>query len=342
MRIGLLGPISWRVPPRDYGGWEQVTANLADGLVARGHEVTLFASGDSGTAARRSAVVRRALSEDRSLAVHAREWEALHAAAAFECADAFDVLHNHAGAFPVTLSRLVRTPVVTTLHGSGAEEGSRHIYRRYREQPFVSITDAERHLCPELNYVATVYNGIDVASFPFGEEPGDHLVCIGRMSPDKGIHLAIAAAAAAGMRLVLAGIVPDGDRDYFDAQVLPHLRTGAVEFVGPVTHAEKGPLLAGAVAFLHLVTYEEAFGLTMTESMACGTPVVATRRGSVPEVVADGRTGFVVDSVREAAAAIARTADLDRRACRRHVARSFDAGQMTRGYETVYEQVVGS
>lgn len=340
MRIGLLGPISWRVPPRTYGGWEQVTANLADGLAGRSHEVTLFASGDSSTAARLSSVVPRPLSEDAALAAHAREWEALHAAAAFERAGDFDILHNHAGVFPVTLSRLVPTPVVTTLHGSGAEEGSRHVYLAYGEQPYVSITDAERRLCPDLNYVATVYNGIDVEAFPFGDRPGDHLVCIGRMSPDKGIHLAIGAAAAAGRRLLLAGIVPDGDRDYFEAEVRPHLRPGRVEFLGPVTHAEKGPLLAGAAALLHLVTYEEAFGLTMAEAMACGTPVIATRRGSVPELVVDGATGFVVGSVAGAAAAIAALPSIDRAACRRHVADSFATDRMTLGYEAVYERVL--
>lgn len=340
MRIGLLGPISWRVPPRTYGGWEQVTANLADGLVDRGHDVTLFASGDSLTRARLRSAVDRPLSEDPALARHAREYESLNTALAFEHADDLDVLHNHTGCFPLPLARLTGTPVLTTLHGSAAEEGSRLIYRRYAEQPYVSITDAERLLCPDLNYVGTVFNGIDVESFPFGGQPGDHLVCIGRMSPDKGIHLAVETAERAGRRLILAGIVADGDRDYFDAQIRPHLREGAVEFIGPVTHQEKGPLMASAAASLHLVTYHEAFGLTMTEALACGTPVIGTRRGSVPEIVRHAVTGFVIDDVEGAVLALERLGELDRAACRAHVREHFAVDAMVRGYERCYQTVM--
>ena len=341
MRVGILGPISWRVPPRTYGGWEQVAGNLADGLAERGHDVTLFATGDSSTGARLRSVVPRPLSEDAELARHSREYETLHVAAAFARAGEFDVLHNHAGCFAVPFGAAVATPMLTTLHGSAAEEGSRIVYRQHRDRPYVSITDAERQLCPDLRYVATVFNGIAVDDFPFGAGPGGYLVCIGRMSPDKGIHLAIEAAAAAGMPLVLAGIVPDGDAAYFDAQVRPHLAPGRVDFVGPVTHAEKGPLLAGAAGFLHLVQYHEAFGLTMTEAMACGTPVVGTRRGSVPEVVRGGETGFVVDDVASAVAAIGRLGEIDRAACRRHVAERFSSAQMVTGYEHCYNSILG-
>lgn len=340
MRIGLLGPISWRVPPRTYGGWEQVTANLADGLVDAGHDVTLFASGDSRTRARLQSVIDRPLSEEPALARHAREFEALHTGLAFERADDFDVLHNNTGCFPLPYTRLTRTPVLTTLHGSAAEEGSRLIYRRYAEQPYVSISDAERLLCPDLNYVGTVHNGIDVEGFPFGEQPGEHLVCIGRMSPDKGIHLAIETAKRAGRRLILAGIVAVGDTDYFEARIRPHLRDGAAEFIGPVTHAEKGPLLASAAASLHLVTYHEAFGLTMTEALACGTPVIGTRRGSVPEIVRHGVTGFVVDDVDGAVDALARLGELDRAACRAQAREHFAVSGMVRGYERCYQAVM--
>ncbi|MGH8908641.1 MAG: glycosyltransferase family 4 protein [Egibacteraceae bacterium] len=336
MRIGVLGPIAWRIPPRAYGGWEQVAGNLADGLVARGHDVTLFATADSLTTARLSSVVDRPLSEDPGLGRHAREHEAMHVASALARAAEFDVLHNHAGCFPVCAAPLVATPVLTTLHGSAAEEGSRLIYRRHRDLPYVSITDAERRLCPELSYVATVHNGIAVDRFPFCDRAGGYLLCIGRMSPDKGIHLAIPAAARAGMLLVLAGIVPEENAAYFDARIRPHLADGAVEFIGPVTHAEKGPLMAGAAASLHLVTYEEAFGLTITESLACGTPVIATRRGSIPELLRHGATGFIVDDVEEVAGLVARLGEIDRRACRIEAETRFDVARMVAGYERCY------
>jgi glycosyltransferase involved in cell wall biosynthesis len=341
VRIGILGPIAWRIPPRTYGGWEQVTGNLADGLVARGHDVTLFATADSITTARLSSVVAQPLAENRDLGKLAREYEALHIASALARASEFDVVHNHAGCFAACAASLVATPVITTLHGSAAEEGSRLIYRRHRNLPYVSITDAERRLCPELHYIATVYNGIAVDRFPFRDRAGSYLLCIGRMSPDKGIHLAIRAAAQAGMPLVLAGIVPEENAAYFDAQIRPHLAGGAVEFLGPVTHAEKAPLMAGAAASLHLVTYEEAFGLTITESLACGTPVIATRRGSIPELLRHGETGFIVDHVDEVAGLVARLGEIDRHACRIDAEARFAVARMVAGYERCYGALLG-
>jgi len=338
VRIALLGPVSWRVPPQHYGGWELVTANLADGLVRDGHEVTVFASLDSRTTARHDGVVPRALSEDPELAANGRAWETLHLAHAFAQARAgrFDVLHNHAGSYAVPWGPLAGVPFLTTLHGSAAEPDSRLLYGHHRHLPYVSITDAERALAPELDYVGTVFNGIDVGAFPVGERPGDDLVCVGRMSPDKGIHLAIDVAERTGRRLVLAGIVPPENTDYFDAMVRPRLAPGRVDFIGPVTHAEKGPLLAGAAAFLHLVTYHEAFGLTMAEALACGTPVIGTRRGSVPELVVDGITGAVVDDVEGAVAAVERLGALDRARCREDAERRFSVSGMCRKYVRVY------
>lgn len=344
MRIALLGPVSWRVPPQHYGGWELVTANLADGLVRAGHEVTVFATLDSRTSAAHDGVVPRALSEDPALAAHGRAWETLHLAHAFDQARSgrFDVLHNHAGSYAVPWGPLAGIPFVTTLHGSGAERDSRILYGHHGDLPYVSITDAERVLVPDLNYVATVFNGIDVDALPYGDRPGDDLVCIGRMSPDKGIGQAIDVAERTGRRLVLAGIVPTENTDYFDTVVRPRLRPGRVEFIGPVGHAEKGPLLAGAFAFLHLVTYHEAFGLTMAESLACGTPVIGTRRGSVPEVVVDGVTGAVVDDLDAAVAAVERVEGLDRAECRRDAQERFSVTGMTRGYVQVYSALKGA
>ncbi|MGB3619181.1 MAG: glycosyltransferase family 4 protein [Catalinimonas sp.] len=343
MKIGILAPIAWRTPPEHYGGWELVASGVSEGLVARGHDVRLFATADSLTAAHLEAVCPHPLTRpDHGL--DSRVMETLHVAHAYERAQALglDILHNHAGAFGVPPAALVDFPVVTTLHGSAAEAGSRRIYGRYPTHPYVSISDAERRLAPNLHYVATVYNGIAVERFPFAERPGDYLLCIGRMSPDKGIHVAIAAARRAGVPLVLAGIVPVENQAYFEREVAPHLGAG-VEFVGPVGHQEKGRLLAGARAFLHLVTYEEAFGLTMAESMACGTPVIATRRGSVPELIEEGRTGFIVpaegDPTAAAVASINKTHMLDRTACRQHATR-FDVSRMVEGYERVYRQLL--
>jgi len=277
MRIGILGPISWRVPPRHYGGWELVTHNLVEGLVARGHEVTLFATADSQTSGRLVSLCPRPLSEDPALP--SRVYESLHTALAFEYASEFDLIHNHMGCHPVCYSRLIPVPMVTTLHGSAAEDGSRLIYSRYRDSHYVSITNAERRLAPELNYLDTVYNGIEVQAFDFSPHRGDYLLVLGRMSPDKGIHAAIAVAQRSGMRLVLSGIVPRENEEYFETQVKPHLKEGVIDFIGPADHALKNRLLQGAYAFLHLITYQEAFGLTMVESMACGTPVIAVPSG---------------------------------------------------------------
>ena len=349
MNIGILAPIAWRTPPEHYGGWERVASQLTEGLVRRGHTVTLFATADSQTAAQLESVCPHPLTQSGST-LDSRVYETLHVAHAYERATALklDILHNHAGCFGVPPARTAPCPVVTTLHGSAAEVGSRTIYEHYAEQPYVSISDAERRLAPALNYIDTVYNGIDTRSFASAAERGDYLIVVGRMSPDKGIHLAIQVAQRSGRRLVLAGIVPTENQAYFEKAIVPHLRDGQVEFVGPVDHAQKNRWLSRAYASLHLVTYEEAFGLTMTESMACGTPVVAVRRGSVPELIADGRTGFIVPADEEEAivqasvAALDRMDTLDRVYIRDCTQRRFDTEAMVTGYERVYEKVMSS
>jgi glycosyltransferase involved in cell wall biosynthesis len=341
MRIGILGPISWRVPPENYGGWELVVHHLTEGLVRRGHEVTLFATADSQTSARLSSVVPRPLSLDPELAQHSRAYESLHMAHAFAGAASFDILHNNLGSYPVAFTQLCPVPMATTLHGSGAEGDSKVIYRRFPSGPYVSISNAERLLVPELEYAATVYNGIDVSQFTFSNKVGEYLLIVGRMSPDKGIHVAIEVARRAGVPLILAGIVPPENEQYFDEQIAPRLDAD-IRFIGPVNHEQKAKLYAGARAFLHLVTYEEAFGLTMVEAMACGCPVIAFRRGSVPEIVVDTETGFIVDSIDAAAAAVANVGRLDRFACRERAASRFSVQRMVDGYESVYRNVLES
>jgi len=337
LRIGVLGPIAWRVPPRHYGGWESVAHLLAEGLARRGHDTTLFATADSITSAKLSSVASRPLEEDRSLP--SRVYETLHTAAAFEQAHNLDVLHNNAGVFATALSRLVETPVLTTLHGSAAEADSRLVYSRYREQPYVSITDAERALAPELNYVATVYNGIEVPAEPPDGDHDDYLLVVGRLSPDKGVHHAVELAQLTGRRLVIAGIVPDANREYYETRIVPHVDGRRIEYIGPCDAEQRDELMRRAYAYLHLITYAEAFGLTIVEAMAVGAPVIVFPLGSARELVRDGETGFIVGSVQEAAEALERIPSLDRRRCWSWTKEQFSADSMVEGYIRVYERL---
>ena len=330
----MLAPISWRVPPRHYGPWELVVSLLTEGLVERGVDVTLFATADSVTSARLDAVCPRPLMEDPTL--DAKVWEALHLANAFEHAGALDLVHNHYDFLPLTYSRLISTPLVTTIHGFSSDR-IRTAYRRYDDRvAYVSISDADRD--PDLNYAATVYHGIDLSDFTFRDGPGRRLVFLGRIHPDKGVADAIAVAEAVGLPLVIAGIVHD--REYFDREIAPHLDGEAVRYVGPIDPRDRDGLLGSAVALLHLVEFPEPFGLSMIEAMACGTPVIARRRGSVPEVIDEGVTGFVVDDVAGAIAAVDRARSLDRRGVRTRAAERFSRDRMVDDYLRVYERVL--
>ena len=334
MRVGMLAPISWRVPPRRYGPWELVVSLLTEGLVERGVDVTLFATADSVTSARLDAVCPRPLMEDPSL--DAKVWEALHLANAFEHAGALDLVHNHYDFLPLTYSRLISTPLVTTIHGFSSDR-IRTVYRRYDDRvAYVSISDADRD--PDLSYAATVYHGIDLSDFTFRDGPGRRLVFLGRIHPDKGVADAIAVAEAVGLPLVIAGIVHD--REYFDREIAPRLDGEAVRYVGPIGPRDRDTLLGSAVALLHLVEFPEPFGLSMIEAMACGTPVIARRRGSVPEVIDEGVTGFVVDDVAGAIAAVDRARSLDRRGVRTRAAERFSRDRMVDDYLRVYERVL--
>ena len=330
----MLAPISWRVPPRHYGPWELVVSLLTEGLVERGVDVTLFATADSVTSARLDAVCPRPLMEDPTL--DAKVWEALHLANAFEHAGALDLVHNHYDFLPLTYSRLISTPLVTTIHGFSSDR-IRTVYRRYDDRvAYVSISDADRD--PDLSYAATVYHGIDLSDFTFRDGPGRRLVFLGRIHPDKGVADAIAVADAVGLPLVIAGIVHD--REYFDREIAPRLDGEAVRYVGPIGPRDRDTLLGSAVALLHLVEFPEPFGLSMIEAMACGTPVIARRRGSVPEVIDEGVTGFVVDDVAGAIAAVDRARSLDRRGVRTRAAERFSRDRMVDDYLRVYERVL--
>ena len=329
----MLGPISWRTPPRQYGAWESVVSNLTDGLVSRGYDVTLFATADSITEAPLEAIAPRPYSDDETL--DPKVWEFLHISNALEQAADFDLIHNHYDFMPLTYSRLVQTPILTTIHGFSLDQ-FRLVYRKYREAHFVSISYADRD--PYLSYVSTVYNGIRLEDFTFNPTPGEYLVFVGRIHPDKGVHLAIEVAKRTDTRLIIAGIIQD--QQYFDAEIEPHLNR-RIEFVGPVGPAERNPLLRQALASLHLTTIPERFGLAMAESMATGTPVIGIDLGSVREVVEDGVTGFVVADLEGAVRAVGHVSSLDRYACRRRVEERFSVAAMVDGYISAYHAILG-
>ena len=328
LRIGVIASIAHRTPPRGYGPWEQVASTLAEGLVRLGHEVTLFATADSLTRARLHAEAPRGYEEDDTL--DAKVYEELHNGAAFARAGDFDVLSNQFDFMPLTYSRLVDTPVVTTIHGFSSERIV-PVYRAYDDiAHYVAISD--------VTYAATIHHGIDPAQFTFVPDAGSHLLFLGRIHPDKGTHLALEVARRTGLPLVIAGIVQD--RRYFAELVEPHLADPGVSYVGPVGPAERDRLLGGALALLHLIDFAEPFGLSVVESLAAGTPVIATRRGSMPELVLDGVTGFLVEDTDGAVGAVARVASLSRRDCRADVEARFTATRMVADYEALFTRVV--
>jgi len=330
----MLAPIAWRTPPRHYGPWERVVSLLTEGLVARGVEVTLFATADSETRARLHAVSPTGYEEDRTL--DAKVWEGLHIAAAFERAGEFDLIHNHFDFLPLTYSGLVNTPVITTIHGFSSPR-ILPVFRRYNGRvAYVAISNADRS--PELDYAATVYHGIDIERFTFREGPSDTLLYFGRIHPDKGTRDAIEIAERAGKRLIIAG--PVQDAAYFHAEVEPAVDGDRVRYVGSVGPEQRDRLLGGALALLHPIHFEEPFGLSVVEAMACGTPVIAFPRGSMPELIRDGEHGFLVHTIDEAAAAVGRVGSLDRGASRRRVEERFTVQRMVDDYLQVYADVL--
>jgi glycosyltransferase involved in cell wall biosynthesis len=332
MRIAMVAPVAWRTPPRHYGPWEQVTSVLTEGLVAAGVDVTMFATLDSATTGTLDGVCPHGYAEDPSM--DGRVWEALHVSHALARSAEFDLVHNQMDWLALAFGEHSRVPMVTTVHGFSGP-GILPAYQRSRSA-FVAISDSDRSA--DLDYVATVYHGVDVEGLPFRSDPGEDLVVFGRVHPDKGTAEAIAIARAAGRRLVIWGIVQD--EHYFREQVRPQIDGDRVVFLGSVGPDRRAEVLGAAAVLLHPIAFAEPFGLSVVEAMACGTPVVAFRRGSMPEVIDEGVTGYLAHDVDSAVAAVSAAAQLDRARVAARARERFSASRMVSDYLRVYERLL--
>jgi glycosyltransferase involved in cell wall biosynthesis len=332
----MVAPIAESVPPVLYGGTERVVSVLTEELVRRGHDVTLFASGDSQTAATLVPCSRIGLRLDPDVRDYVA-YTLIELSEVYGRAAQFDLIHNHVDYLAFPFARLTGAATITTTHGRLDLTEVQRLYRVFPEVPLISISDDQRTHLPEANWAATIPNGIDLSGFHYRPERGDYLVFLGRISPEKRPDRAIEIARDAGMKLIIAAKIDPVDRQYFEHAIEPLIRHNPnVEFIGEVDERGKDELLGGAYAYLFPIDWPEPFGLTMVESMATGTPVIAYRAGSVPEVVVDGVTGFVCDTVTAMVQAVERVPGLNRADCRRHVERHFSATTMADRYEQVY------
>ncbi len=330
----MLSPIAWRTPPRHYGPWERVVSLLTEGLIAAGVEVTLFATGDSLTRGNLHTVCPSGYEEDKSVDPHV--WSVLHMSEVFEQAEKFDIIHNHFDFTPLTYSRLIETPLLTTIHGFSSPR-ILPVYQKYDSTSFyVSISDADR--APELDYIATIHHGIDLENFTFNPQPEDYLLYFGRVHPDKGTREAIDIAKQCDRRLIIAGIIQD--ESYFREVIQPKIDDSQIRYIGSVGPDQRDLLLGNALALLHPINFAEPFGLSVVESIACGTPVIAFNKGSMSEIIQHGKTGFLVSTVEEAMDAVDSIPEIDRRACREDAERRFTVGRMVDQYIQVYEQIL--
>lgn len=330
----MLAPIAWRTPPKDYGPWELVASNLTEGLVKKGYDVTLFATKDSITKAKHHAICHKGYEEDKT--INPEVWKLLHISEVFEKADQFDIIHNHFDYPPLTYSKLIKTPVLTTIHGFSSPD-IYPVYEKYNNHThYVSISDADRY--EKLNYVATVYNGINLDEFTYNPNKGDYLVWLGRICHEKGTHEAIQIAKRANKKLIIAAIIQE--EDYYKKKVKPYIDGNQIKFIGPVGPKDRDKLLSNALALLHPVMKPERFGLVMPEAMACGTPVIGFDLGSVREVVEHNKTGFVVNNVKEAVNCVKKITEIKRIDCRKRVEKHFTVEKMVKGYIDVYNKIL--
>jgi glycosyltransferase involved in cell wall biosynthesis len=341
MRILQIAPIWERVPPTGYGGTEAVAGVLTDALVRAGHDVVLRASGDSLTLAELRSVYHRSLRTAKDVR-DGTPYDLVHAAQAIGHAADFDIVHNHAGEPVMALAGLAGVPMLSTMHCLITPD-TKIVWDHY-DGYYNTISHAQTGTVPSLRrprHAGMVYNAIDVTSFPFTAEKQEHLLCINRVAPEKGTHLAIEVARRAGRKLLIAGKVDNVDREYFETLVEPLIDGHNVVFLGEADARLKRELYARAAAVLMPITWDEPFGLVMVEAMACGTPVIAMRRGAAPELVVNGETGFVVPDVEAMVQAIGRIAEINPLRCRRHVEANFDIPVMVNGYVRLYEEILG-
>ena len=341
MKIAQVAPLYESVPPQFYGGTERVVSYLTEALVDLGHDVTLYASGDSITKAMLRPMCRYALRLDKT-SIDPNADHVYLAERVFQESADFDVVHSHIDYGPFPLLRRMRTPHVTTLHGRLDIPNLQNLYREFDDEPVISISDRQRLPLSWANWQATVHHGLPEKLYNFREQPGDYLAFLGRISPEKRVDHAIEVATRAGVPIKIAAKVDKADRNYFESEIEPLLVRQGVEYIGEIGEAEKDEFLGNALALLFMIDWVEPFGLAMIEALACGTPVIARARGSVPEVVDHGATGFVIENIEEAVQAVAQIPGLSRRRCREVFEERFTASRMARDYVSVYEKLICS
>ena len=339
MKIAQAAPLFERVPPLYYGGTERIVSYLTEELVRMGHDVTLFASGDSITGASLVPICRRALRLDKDC-VDRIAHHVLLTEKVYQRSEEFDIIHSHIDYFPFSLMRRVGTPSVTTLHGRLDMADIVPLYKEFYDIPVISISDAQREPLQWVNWQGTVHHGLPEDLFTYREEPGGYLAFLGRISPEKRVDTAIEIAKRVGMELKIAAKVDRVDKEYFDTTIKPLLNHPLIEYVGEIGDGEKNEFLGNAHALLFPIDWPEPFGIVMIEAMACGTPVIARARGSVPEVMDHGVTGFIVNNVEEAVTAVEMLPRLSRRRCRDVFERRFTATRMAEDYLNIYRKLI--
>lgn len=333
MKIALISPVAWRTPPRHYGPWEQFVSILAEGLVEEGIDVTLYATGDSITKGKLKWVCEEAYEENKDL--DAKVCEYMHISEVMEHACEYDIIHNSFDFMPLAYSKLIKTPMITTIHGFSSLK-ILPMYKKYNNNTYyVSISNANRS--KELDYIRTIYHGINVEEFEFHEKKDDYLLFFGRIHQDKGVYEAIQIAKKLNMKLVIAGIIQDND--YYNDFVKPYL-SHSIKYIGSVGPDKRSEVLGKAIAMLHPINFEEPFGFSVVESMACGTPVVAFNKGSMPEIIINGQNGYLVNDINEAVASIKKIDKIEPSACRNIVWNKFSHRRMVREYIEVYKQIL--
>jgi glycosyltransferase involved in cell wall biosynthesis len=333
MKVAVLAPVAWRTPPRHYGPWEQIASNITEGLVKLGVDVSLFATGSSVTSAKLFSVCGEGYEEDHMQ--DAKVLECMHISNLMERAAEFDIIHNNFDFLPLTYTGLIKTPVITTIHGFSSPRII-PVYKKYNNTGYyVSISDADRSA--ELKYIATVYNGLNTKDFEFNPHPEDYLLYFGRIHHDKGTAEAIEIAKKSGRKLLIAGLIQD--EAYFNGKIRPELNS-AIEYIGNAEPLQRRELLKNAYALLHPINFNEPFGMSVAEAMLSGTPVIAFNRGSMPEIIRDGQTGFLVNNIDEAVDAVDKIALINRENCHQWAASKFSSDKMVSDYLELYKKIL--